>query len=221
MGAGSFSINTSFKAKDNVTPVFNSMIKGAGRFENRLSRLSRVSQNFNTTLKSSFNKFNTIFNGLLGIFTITKIKQFADSATLAAERQLAAEQKLTQVLKNNASIRMRGADEYLKVSKDLFDFASKMQQKGILGDEVILGGMQTLGSMGFDENIIKKMTPVIADLAVQQKGYNVSIQDTEQIAKGLGRALAGNVGALGKMNIILDKTQKKQDRKSTRLNSSH
>lgn len=210
MGAGSFSVNTNFIAKDGVTPVFNSMIKGAGRFENRLSRLTRKSQGFGSCIQVTMQKFNMMVNGFVGFFALSKLKQYADSATSAAEKQLAAEQKLQQVLKNNASIRMRGADEYLKVSKELFNYASEMQQKGILGDEVILGGMQTLGSMGFDEKIIKKMMPIIADLAVQQKGYNVSIQDTEQIAKGLGRALAGNVGALGRMNIILDKSQKKQ-----------
>ena len=210
MGAGSFAVNTNFKAKDGVSPAFGSMIKGAGRFENRLSRLTKKSQGFGSCIQGTMQKFNMMMNGFVGFFALSKLKQYADSATSAAERQLAAEQKLTQVLKNNASIRMRGADEYLKVSKDLFDFASKMQQKGILGDEVILGGMQTLGSMGFDEKVIKKITPIIADLAVQQKGYNVSIQDTEQIAKGLGRALAGNAGALGRMGIVLDKTQKKQ-----------
>lgn len=210
MGAGSFSVNTNFIAKDGVTPVFNSMIKGAGQFENRLSRLTKKSQGFGSCIQGTMQKFNMMMNGFVGFFAFSKLKQYADSATSAAERQLAAEQKLTQVLKNNASIRMRGTDEYLKVSRDLFNFASKMQQKGILGDEVILGGMQTLGSMGFDEKVIKKMTPIIADLAVQQKGYNVTIQDTEQIAKGLGRALAGNAGALGRMGIILDKTQKKQ-----------
>lgn len=210
MGAGSFAVNTNFRAKDGVSPAFGSMIKGAGRFENRLARLTRQSQGFGSCIQGTMQKMNTLMNGFIGLVALSRIKQFADSATAAAEKQLSAEQKLQQVLKNNASIRLRGSDEYLKVSKDLFEYASKMQQKGVLGDEVILGGMQTLGSMGFDDKVIKRMTPIIADLAVQQKGYNATIQDTEQIAKGLGRALAGNAGALGRMGIILNKTQKKQ-----------
>lgn len=210
MGAGSFAVNTNFRAKDGVSPVFGSMVKGAGRFENRLSRLQKQSQGFGSCIQGTMQKMNRMMNGFIGLFALSKIKQFADSATAAAEKQLSAEQKLQQVLKNNASIRARGSDEYIKASKDLFEYASKIQQKGVLGDEVILGGMQTLGSMGFDDTVIKKMTPIIADLAVQQKGYNATIQDTEQIAKGLGRALAGNAGALGRMGIILDKSQKKQ-----------
>lgn len=209
MGAGSFAVNTAFKAKDGVSPAFNSMIKGAGRFENRLSRLTRRSQGFGSCIQGTMQKFNSLMNGFIGFFALSKLKQLSDNATSAAEKQLAAEQKLAGVLKNNSAIRARGADEYLKASKDLFDFASKIQQKGVIGDEVLIGGMQTLGSMGFDDKIIKKMTPLIADIAVQQKGYNATIQDTETIAKGLGRALAGNSGALSRMGIVLDKTQKK------------
>lgn len=210
MGTGSFAVNTAFKAYDGVTPAFNSMVKGAGRFENRISRLNRQSQVFGSCIQGTMQKFNSMMNGVIGFFAISKIKQFMDSATAAAEKQLAAEQKLTSALKNNLAIRRRGADEYLKVSQELFDYAAKIQQHGILGDEVILGGMQTLGSMGFDDKVIKKMTPIIADIAVQQKGYNATIQDTEQIARMLGRALAGNAGALGRMGIVLDKNQKKQ-----------
>lgn len=198
----SFSVYTAFKAKDEVTPVFKNMTQGANTFKGKLDKLT----NSMTSVKSGFKAAAGTF---AAFFAVEKIKEFGKISVDAAVKELAAQEKLIQVLKNNAAIRARGQNEYLKASKDLINFASEIQKKGIIGDEVLVGGMQTLGSMGFDDKVIKKMTPIIADLAVQQKGYNVEIQDAETIAKGLGRALAGNTGALSRMGVVLDKNQKK------------
>ena len=206
MGAGSFAVNTAFGAKDNVSPVFNKMTTGASKFENRLSRLNAQAQGFGSCISGMVKKIGAVMGG---VFAFKAVKEKINEATTAAEREIEAQEKLTQVLKNNAAIRARGANEHLKVSKELFELASNIQKKGIIGDEVLVGGMQALGSMGFDDRVIKKIIPLIADLAVQQKGYNVTIQDTETLAKGLGRALAGNTGYLSRMGIVLDKNQTK------------
>ena len=200
MSNKSFSVYTAFKAKDGVTPVFKS----------KLDKLTNTMANVKGVFKAAAGTF-------AAVFAVNKVKEFGRISVDAAVKELAAQEKLTQVLKNNAAIRARGQKEYLKASKDLINFASEIQKKGIIGDEVLVGGMQTLGSMGFDDSIIKKMTPIIADLAVQQKGYNVEIQDAETIAKGLGRALAGNVGALSRMGVVLDKNQKKVLENTTKM----
>lgn len=204
-----FSVFTFFKAKDGVTPVFKNMTKGAGGFHSKLSRLTSGTNGFSGAVNAAVGKLNLMANAFAGFFAISKIKDFVGRTTEAAETELAAQAKLSNALKNNASIRAKGFDAYKKITDDLLKTASNIQQKGIIGDEVLVGGMQTLGSMGFDDTVIKKMTPVIADLAVQQKGYNVTINDTESIAKGLGKALAGNAGALSKMGVVLDENQKK------------
>jgi len=204
MGAGSFAVNTAFGAKDKVSPVFSKMISGAGKFENRLSRLNASAQGFGTCIEGMVKKIGAVMGA---VFAFQKVKEKINEATNAAEQEIEAQEKLTQILKNNASIRARGANEYLKVSQELFNMASDIQQKGVIGDEVLVGGMQALGSMGFDDKVIKKIMPLIADLAVQQKGYNVTIQDTENLAKGLGRALAGNTGYLSRMGVVLSKNQ--------------
>lgn len=210
MGAASFAVSTAFKAKDGVSPVFNSMVRGAGKLENRFSRLSNKTMVFGSCMQGTFKKMNNLMNGFIGLFAFQKLNQFRTESTKAITTQLEAESKLTQFLKNNAKIQAKGAGAYLKISQELFNMASDLQQKGVIGDEILIGGMQELASMGFDDSIIKKMMPVIADLAVKQKGYNVTIQDTETIAKGLGRALSGNAGALSKMGVVLDKNQQKQ-----------
>lgn len=210
MGAADFAISTTFLAKDKMTSGFKTMVKGAGQFENKLARLTKSGDKFGSCMQKALN-LNTLFTGVTAFFAVAKnVKQFFDAPIKAAEIQIAAETKLTGILKNNAAIRARGANEYLKTSKELFDMASSIQQKGIIGDEVLIGGMQQLASLGFDDGVIKKMTPAIADLIVQQKGYNGTIQDAETISKGLGRALAGNAGALSRMGVVLDKNQKKQ-----------
>lgn len=204
-----FSVFTFFKAKDGVTPVFKNMTRGAGGFQDKLTRLTGKTNAFGSCVQGTVNKLNLMANAFMSFFAVSKIKDFVGQTTDAAEKELAAQMKLTNALKNNASIRAKGADAYKKIADDLIKTASDIQKRGVLGDEVIVGGMQTLGSMGFDDSVIKKMTPIIADLAVQQKGYNATIEDAETIAKGLGRALAGNAGALSRMGVVLDDNQKK------------
>lgn len=202
MGAGNFSVYTTFKAKDGVSPVFKNMTRNADSFKGKIGGLSSTMNNVSGVMKKTIGVF-------AALFAIDKIKGWVSIATEAASIELTAQEKLTQVLKNNAAIRARGAKEYITASQSLIEYASKLQQKGVIGDEVLVGGMQQLGSMGFDDKIIQKIMPVIADLAVQQKGYNVAIEDTQTLAKGLGKAMAGNIGYLGRMGIILSKDEKK------------
>ena len=204
-----FSVFTFFKAKDGVSPVFKNMTRGAGGFQDKLTRLTGKTNAFGSCIQGTVNKLNLMANAFMSFFAVSKIKDFVGQTTEAAEKELAAQMKLTNALKNNATIRAKGADAYKNIAADLIKTASDIQKRGVLGDEVIVGGMQTLGSMGFDDSVIKKMTPIIADLAVQQKGYNATIEDTENIAKGLGRAIAGNAGALSRMGVVLDDNQKK------------
>ncbi len=210
MGASKFSIFSSFKAKDGVSPVFERITNKAGLLNKVFFKFNSTQNRFGSCFRATMDKANFLMSAFMGSFVFKKVQDFYNKCLSAAQIQLTAEQKLTQVMKNNANIRMKGQDAYLSVTQTLFKMASDMQKKGVLGDEVLIGGMQTLGSMGFDDNVIKKIMPSIADLIVQQKGYNASVEDAENISKGLGRALAGNSGALSRMGIVLDKNQKKQ-----------
>ena len=205
-----FSVFTAFKAKDGLTPAFKSMTRGSNALSNNVNRVSMRMRTFGSCVQTTCQKVNMLANVFVTGFVFGKLRDYVKTTTDAAEQELAAQAKLTQVLKNNSSIRAKGANAYLKISQELFDYASEIQKKGIIGDEVLVGAMQGLGSMGFDDKVIRKMTPIIADLAVQQKGYNVQIQDTEQISKQLGRALAGNAGGLSRMGVVLTATQQKQ-----------
>lgn len=208
--AKGFSVFTAFKAKDGLTPAFKNMTRGSSVLSNSVNRTAARIKGFGSCVQATCAKVNMLANVFVGGFVLGKLKDYTNTATKAAEQQLAAETKLTQALKNNSAIRAAGSDAYLKKSQELFKFASEMQSKGILGDEVILGGMQALGNMGFDDTVIKKISPIIADLTVQQKGYNATIQDAEQVAKQLGRALAGNAGGLSRMGVVLTAAQQKQ-----------
>lgn len=203
MGNRDFSIFTAFKARDGVSPVFKNMSRGANSFQGRLGGLQNSMNCVTGIMKKSIGIF-------AAVFAVDKIKNWVEITTEAASVELTAQEKLTQILKNNSALRVRGASEYINASQNLINFASELQQKGVIGDEVIVGGMQQLGSMGFDDKIIKKIIPAVADLAVQQKGYNATIEDTQALAKGLGKAIGGNIGYLGRMGIILSKDEKKR-----------
>lgn len=209
MGAGSFAVKTTFKAKDNFSSVMNRFVSRVDNLGKSFTRGEKHAKGFGSCLQRTLRKLDIVSFGVISGWVKNLASMSWNIPVEAAEKQISAEETLTNLLKNNNKIRMQGANAYLKVSEKLMQQASDIQKNGVIGDEVLLSGMGTLASMGFDDRIISKMTPLIADMSASQKKYNVTAQDTETIAKGLGRAIAGNVGALSRMGIVLDKNQKK------------
>ena len=90
---------------------------------------------------------------------------------------------------------------------DLKDYTSVLQSKGVVEDDVLKAGMTSAGVFGLQADSIKKLLPGMADLAVKEKGLNVTSEDMANYGKLLGKAMSGQTGALKKAGIVLDKHQ--------------
>lgn len=127
-----------------------------------------------------------------GIF----IKQSVD-AYKEAQLQVT---KMESVLKNTKGINKEQIN-------DLKAYTSVLQAKGVVEDDVLKAGITSAGVFGLQADTIKKLLPGMADLAVKEKGINVTSEDMANYGKLLGKAMSGQTGALKKAGIVLDKHQ--------------
>lgn len=206
MGVANYAILTNFGAKDNVSPTFIRMTQSASVFQSRLNGITRTGQKVGKCVSDTINRWAGVGASL---FAFNQVKSFGQQTVELAQKQITAEENLQQVLKNNLSLRAKGKDAYKGATADLINFAGELQKKGVIGDEVTIAGMQTLASSGLSLENIKRLTGPMNDLLVHQYKLNATQENAEAVAKGLGRAIYGNAGALSKMNIFLSENEKK------------
>ena len=116
---------------------------------------------------------------------------------------------------NEATIQTTKMESVLKNTKgmtkgqinDLKDYTSVLQSKGVVEDDVLKAGITSAGVFGLQADSIKKLLPGIADLAVKEKGLNVTSEDMANYGKLVGKAMSGQAGALKKAGIVMDKHQ--------------
>lgn len=87
--------------------------------------------------------------------------------------------------------------------------ASKMQNVGVIEDDVIIAGMSQLATFKLQSKTIEQLTPKIGDMVAQLKGHNATAEDTVGINNLIGKAMTGSTGALSKYGITMDANQKK------------
>jgi len=132
-----------------------------------------------------------------GIGAITAAYKISVAASDEAE---AAQLKLTKaMLKNRGETRATVAA--------VADLAGEIQKKTPVDDESLKNGAAQLAMFGMTGRQIKAMLPALADYLVVTKGVNATSEDSVAAAKLMGKAWAGNTGALRKQGIILSKAQ--------------
>lgn len=123
-----------------------------------------------------------------------------NKALSAYEVQMAAETKLTEIYKTRM-----GASE--DAAKATMEYASALQQLGVVGDEVTLSGAQQLATFLQYPETVNALLPAMDNLLVQQNGLNATSQDAVNIANLMGKAMQGNTGALRRVGITFDDAQ--------------
>lgn len=116
------------------------------------------------------------------------------------EKQALAEQKLITTYKNRM-----GASK--AAAQSTMELASALQKQGVIGDEVALSGAQALSTYAKYPSTINTILPAMNDWLAAEKGMSATQEDAEAKAKILGKALNGNVGALGRLGIKLTEAQ--------------
>lgn len=125
---------------------------------------------------------------------------FTTGAKEAYDVQFEAETRLEQVMKNT----MNATKDQIQATKD---WASALQQVGVIGDEVTLSGLQELGTYIENPESLKKMSVVLDDMLVQQYGLNATAENAVSIATMLGKVLEGQTSALSRYGYSFDEAQ--------------
>ena len=86
-------------------------------------------------------------------------------------------------------------------------YTSTLQARGVVEDDILKAGITSIGVFGLQSDSIKKLLPGIADLAVKEKGLNVTSEDMATYGKLIGKAMSGQTGALKKAGIVMNKHQ--------------
>ena len=96
--------------------------------------------------------------------------------------------------------------------KEMFGYASQLQQTGVVGDEAIKSGMAELAMYTGTMSNLRKLTPLMLDMAVADKGVYTTMSDVTSAASQLGRALNGQA-------MMLKREYKLTDDQIKQLNS--
>ena len=124
-------------------------------------------------------------------------RQSVDAA-LKAEEVTA---KFQQVAKNN-----NWADEE---QKSLLSLNKTLGQTGVISGGTLKAAQAQLGTFALTADQVKTLTPALADMIANNKGYNATAQDGVQIANLLGKVMTGNATALSKYGVTMTDAQKK------------
>lgn len=184
--------------EDKFSKEFKKSIKDAGGDLNKfLSDYKKVSEKMK---KISQNAMKWIKRG------ITAIGLGFAAALYDSNKQynmfLEQTTKLTAVLKNT-----KGITE--EQTKELIKYAGELQNIGVIGDTVIVAGMQQLGTFQLQADTLKLLTKGMVDVIAQRKGLTATENDAVSVGNMIGKVMAGQVGALTDAGIIFSETQKK------------
>lgn len=198
-----------------MDPSLNRALKASQSSATKASQKisSKLKNDSSSASASMTGHFKKVAGTIMGIYTAIKaagkLKQFAQDSITAAKAQIEAETKLEQVLKNVKSIQIRGPNAAEAAADHLKEVASSIQEKGVIGDEVSLAGMQQLATFQLDDDVIATLSGGMTDLLAQQKGMNATQQDAVSIGNMVGKVMTGQTSALKRVGISFSSAQEK------------
>lgn len=154
------------------------------------------------TLKGllSFNMAVEVFNTVKG--AIESVGESMNHMNSMYQFQITQENKLATVMR----ARMGANDEMIQ---DMKDYASSLQETGIIGDEVMLSGAQELATYISDAETLKTLLPTLNDIAVQASpDMNISAQEYSGLATMLGKVMGGSLGGMSKRGWVFTEEEK-------------
>lgn len=178
-----------------------------------MAKLNLDAKNFTNGLKSARSQaqsgsagiggsFKTMATMVAGAFSVAKIVSFGKECLDAYSVQAEQEKKLEVVMKQ----RMGATDKGIQSIKN---YASQLQKIGVVGDEVQLAGAQQVSTFLKSEKSVKTLMPALNNLAVQQKGVNVTTGDMVNYGNMFGKVMQGQTSALKRVGITFDAHQEK------------
>lgn len=210
MGKGKV-LKTTISLLGKIDPSLNrALSKAQKQSGNTGKNMSKNMKNAGAAMTKTIKGFaKTATAVFASISAAVKLKQYAQECVTAAKAQIEAETKLETVLKNVESIQIRGPNAAAEAANNLKKVASEIQKTGVIGDEVLLSGMQQLATFQLDDKTISTLSTGMADLLAQQKGLKASQGDAVSVANMIGKVMSGSTSALSRIGITFTKEQEK------------
>lgn len=127
-------------------------------------------------------------------FSVAQISAFAKESEKLYNVQMEQELKLSTIMKT----RMKATDETVQSVKD---YASALQEQGVVGDEVQLAAAQQAATFLTQAENLKTLMPAMNNLLVQQHGLNATASDAVSIGNMFGKVMQGQTSALRRVGI--------------------
>ena len=195
-------IKSKFSAVWNALPegARNAAAKAGNALHSGLSKASGFASKAVSGIGKAAKGMATVVSGAAaaaGGYLVNFGKQAVDAALKAGE----VTAKFQQVAKNN-----NWSDEE---QKSLLSLNKTLGQTGVISGGTLKAAQAQLGTFALTADQVKTLTPALADMIANNKGYNATAQDGVQIANLLGKVMTGSATALSKYGVTMTDAQKK------------
>lgn len=201
-GEATSNIKSKFSAAWNALPegARNAAAKAGNALHAGLSKASGFASKAVSGIGKAAKGMATVVSGAAaaaGGYLVNFGKQSVDAALKAGE----VTAKFQQVAKNN-----NWTDEE---QKSLLSLNKTLGQTGVISGGTLKAAQAQLGTFALTADQVKTLTPALADMIANNKGYNATAQDGVQIANLLGKVMTGSATALSKYGVTMTDAQKK------------
>lgn len=195
-------IKSKFSAAWNALPegARNAAAKAGNALHSGLSKASGFASKAVSGIGKAAKGMANVVSGAAaaaGVYLVNFGKQAVDAALKAGE----VTAKFQQVAKNN-----NWTDEE---QKSLLSLNKTLGQTGVISGGTLKAAQAQLGTFALTADQVKTLTPALADMIANNKGYNATAQDGVQIANLLGKVMTGSATALSKYGVTMTDAQKK------------
>lgn len=195
-------IKSKFSAAWNALPegARNAAAKAGNALHSGLSKASGFASKAVSGIGKAAKGMATVVSGAATAaagYLVNFGKQAVDAALKAGE----VTAKFQQVAKNN-----NWTDEE---QKSLLSLNKTLGQTGVISGGTLKAAQAQLGTFALTADQVKTLTPALADMIANNKGYNATAQDGVQIANLLGKVMTGSATALSKYGVTMTDAQKK------------
>lgn len=195
-------IKSKFSAAWNALPegARNAAAKAGNALHAGLSKASGFASKAVSGIGKAAKGMATVVSGTAaaaGGYLVNFGKQAVDAALKAGE----VTAKFQQVAKNN-----NWTEEE---QKSLLSLNKTLGQTGVISGGTLKAAQAQLGTFALTADQVKTLTPALADMIANNKGYNATAQDGVQIANLLGKVMTGSATALSKYGVTMTDAQKK------------
>lgn len=195
-------VKSKFQTAWNALPegARNAAVKAGNALHTGLGKASGVASRAVSGIGKAAQSMATVISGAVaaaGAYLVNFGRQSVDAALKAGE----VTAKFQQVAKNN-----NWTEEE---QKSLLGLNKTLGQTGVVSGGTLKAAQAQLGTFALTADQVKTLTPALADMIANSKGYNATAQDGVQIANLLGKVMTGSATALSKYGVTMTDAQKK------------